>query len=1182
MHKLEKINLPESFLEDLGLIAFYGNWCSVCLTRTPSEEKTDSSLRPVIQALERLKDILYGRNDFISPYFAGPSDEIEATLSDEFGEGAVARLLPDITEIDGEFRLFAWTTNDKSLVSTYLWKELRLHVDIEEAFNRWIMCQRVYGGTAVPVEFDVQELEESKGFNSLMLKQLADDVSLSKSSTVLLRQIINSERFSSLAAPVMMKRQIDISHDDNSRSNHPECEELPKPTLETLERSYPNASLDDLDELQFAATLSKYAHSGHMHFFYSWAVFSCIDASIFVDSQTLSSTGFTEALLDLSKSRPALKYLLFNDFPFYSRTSFNLLLLSLQGWCDYGLQHLSARQIFPWHRDGDASAHHFGKGYQTLIRDEYMRTIGDDDSDGLRLVRVAEYLGERCNFTAANFAGTFEYEFLVTFLDGLSGKQLLRLGDALSKHLSARKDEPLPSRASFHLYFLGFWVLEHLNAAVAESTNIAYDTLCDQLFDYYREAFMRGVKGENTGLQASAFFLTLPWHRLAINNVSRMMALTNDSANLAASVLYAQEHPLNSSSAIQQHMQVLMLIGTPERLPGTWARFGRRSLELVLNIGFGDRGLGIFLFDTYFGAEKYDLWSQFCSYINGLPDEMYDDFFDRCVPNVPLAQLFALREKTTVLVRADRLQKVIEARQFSDIADLGLIDLEKAFVAACNAGDTPLATSVLSRAQNLLAGDPFASSKNQHVTHLHKTWLTFGYKWDLMLLFEKHKADAELFEKETLQKPIPHAHGNPHSVDFRYWRDCENFRRYIIAAAYRETDPKRCVLIMESLVEETKDRNYSFLLFTSRLACLSGSQNPNGLKHALAAFLDSLRAIAVEDIPNAFVASVMNVYKELDDLTEMDAFWSKLSTDQRNRIEILRPYCETLIKHENPSAATKIIKNYRSHNHQSSEGLELDELMRLLSQATSNDMTMRDMAKMVTESLHRTTLQLARHYKEISGKQFDDYVAIVREGKTPTEFLYEITHEVARELLLRKTNLQILVKDKDGSTNLRIADEDLINDWFVSLFEKRMAEAHIALRDQKRTGKSESGLQPGQVDGYITDQWSRRIAMFEAFRLFNVDTTIILKHLNKIAGYDQECVSPVFIVAYCQVPKFERLTEGYRAYISQQDYSGFAMDAAGKTIEVLENTGNLWVGRECRWRGTVEVTFYHLLINLSP
>ena len=66
--------------------------------------------------------------------------------------------------------------------------------------------------------------------------------------------------------------------------------------------------------------------------------------------------------------------------------------------------------------------------------------------------------------------------------------------------------------------------------------------------------------------------------------------------------------------------------------------------------------------------------------------------------------------------------------------------------------------------------------------------------------------------------------------------------------------------------------------------------------------------------------------------------------------------------------------------------------------------------------------------------------------------------------------------------------------------DKRMAEARVGFRDQKRAGQSRSCKSPGEIDGYITDARNNRLSIFEAFRLFSLDTTVISEHLNKISA----------------------------------------------------------------------------------
>jgi len=113
---------------------------------------------------------------------------------------------------------------------------------------------------------------------------------------------------------------------------------------------------------------------------------------------------------------------------------------------------------------------------------------------------------------------------------------------------------------------------------------------------------------------------------------------------------------------------------------------------------------------------------------------------------------------------------------------------------------------------------------------------------------------------------------------------------------------------------------------------------------------------------------------------------------------------------------------------------------------------------------------------------------------------------------------------------------------------------------------------------------NNRIAIFEAFRLFSLNTNVISDHLDKISGYDNESLSPIFIVAYCDVEDFAELVKSYTKFIASKNYDGFQFDLATcTTIETLDQhkTDHLWLGIEQRRRNDREVIFYHLFLNMS-
>ena len=329
----------------------------------------------------------------------------------------------------------------------------------------------------------------------------------------------------------------------------------------------------------------------------------------------------------------------------------------------------------------------------------------------------------------------------------------------------------------------------------------------------------------------------------------------------------------------------------------------------------------------------------------------------------------------------------------------------------------------------------------------------------------------------------------------------------------------------------------------------------------------------------SWVAMVLDVMIQVGDQQRADEYWRKLTGEQHRTREILLPYCKGLIQRGKPLAASQIINEFRECNLILSEhDVGLAELITQLSQALPNQNSVLDIVHAMAESSQRSIDQLRQHYLRITGGSFEDYVQITGGGRSKEMFLKKVITEVAGELLLRKKNLQSQ-QSTDGQLN-KIIHEDLINDWFASLVDMRMAEARIGFRDQKRTGSSESGKSPGESDGLITDSKNRRIAIFEAFRLFSLNKKVITEHLNKVSGYDAEALSPVFMVAYCDAKDFSKLTVGYHNFISKTDYTGYKKDGLAVKIDEESVTDNLWVCTETRLRGEREVMFCHLLLNM--
>jgi hypothetical protein len=1175
------VNLPLSFLEENGLVAFYADWCTVHCQSLRDPDNVDQSLTQLIQAVEHLKDICYGRNDYIQPHFACSANELERLLAVHFRSASVAELLPDLCLENDHFKLPPGNQSFSSLVSTNLWFKLRETLEPKEAFEHWILCLRVNCEWAMPPLFDDFDYEQRSEFNEQLLAYLAQEPALSYNMTTLIKQSINRDSFANIVIPSVSRIQVTIDLEGNHRSEHQDIP-LEKPTLETLSATYPLPSADNSSDLQFVCQWQQLRHWREPEFFYTWLLASTIEGSIRIDGQALTSWEFVEDLFELSSSRPILKHLLFNSILRYECATYMIWLLSRPATCDIALFYLTQPSFAGSRRESHSFTLHFDKGYQQLVCHEYLRTIEKEPDSGDRLLKVVAFLGERCDLRSSDFSKSSAYQFLLCLLNSLSHQRIIQLGQAFAQHPTVTDKTPDHQPPQHFWYLVGFWLLERLENTGIDPTGTLSRSLKETLLSDYNVEFEANLVGPRSSLQPNAFFSALPWNKLVGDEgVNPLLALSKNCGRWHKSLSNENRNNFTIASAVRHYLQVLMCVGRQQRISKDRERVANRVVEIVRTLGFGPREQAIHLFDEFY-ADTYDLWTPFCSYANLFQDSLYDDFVERCIPLIPLNQLFILLERCTVIARAQKLRDAITNRQSLEAEDLGLSALEQAFISAWDAGHTFLAPKLIDSAKVFLTQERFARTNNPHIVRARKVWLSYEYKWQLLELLETLKHDPQKFAEDARQLPIPHErHDKPYQEDRAQQQECERFRRYIIAAAYCETDPKKCVSIMDALYKETKDSVHGFMLFKGRMALYKNDQYAAGLRHALSQFLGSLGDTEPEHMPTSWVSTILDAYRQLQDSPEISEFWMRLNPDQQARLEILRPYCLALISRGDALIAQQIFNRYRELNKETSEELGDNDLLDELCKALPHNLPISQVIQLINEDSQRSIVQLAKHYSQIVSKEFKDYVAIVCPKQPPHEFLKNAVLEVAQELLLRKKNLELHSSSPSSKSNLRITQEDLINDWFTSLFDKRMAEARVGFRDQKRGGQSASGNSPGEIDGYITDAKNKRIAIFEAFRLFSVDTTIISEHLNKISGYDNESLSPVIIVAYCDVNDFDGLVRGYSEFIAKQDYTGFTVGSEkGIAEEKQVCTNQLWLGRELRRRNQREIVFYHLLLNM--
>lgn len=1173
-----------AFLEAGGFISFPGEWAEVHCCKPQQAMQVDQSIEDILRITNLLQNIRFGRKGYVQPHFVMEEVQLITLISKDLGNIHIDRLFPGAVQHGGKVAIYPKKHPFTQLESAYLWQCLLRRHSPEQAFRQWMLCVRVLSHSIVPVQFSLLDENETGQFLHQVELLVKEAPEFSYPLKTIYKQVVNSYDFSRLIQPATLEINLQIGSATIMPDKTVELDEpttLTLMTAEDLDDTYHFPDIDDPAEIISSGQLQHWGNRMDPMGALSRLIQACYNHVILINHHSLTTRPFALNLLSLVESREGLKYLLFIALPLHFNCKYILFLLSRPETCEIAIYHLTNREyplsVTCRHDVSDDLSQFF---LDVLVR-EYIRTIENrsDSDNGLKLLNVSLYLADNSGLYMLVDTDGFQYRALSCFMHKLEDKYVAAVASAFLQAIPMQYEQRISHIRERSVYHVGLWLIQRL-----ESTDIAYRDLQAQLSEYlisfYSNAFCDCIAIRRRDLKPDNFFALLPWQSLIrVIGINAILRISSQYDSWTTVLAYKHDRCFGAVSAICQYLQLLMLISKGSLEEEQRSRVWQRLINIVCALGFGHDENRCYLFSNVINDEASDLWKKFSLFVNILPPSKYDEFTERCIDMIPLDSLYILLERCNIHERRQTLHDAILDRQILSDEKLGLKSLETAFIHACDNGHMELAERVLSAAKPLL--ERFRGHSHIQFKETIYRWETYHYKYVLLSAYLSGHETPHLFEEVVLRIPLPDGLTSlpKHEIVRRQLRECEQFRRYIIAVAFCQVEPAKTVRYMEALCAEVNAPHFAFALFRGYISELSDSQDKDARRCALNKFLEQTSSITPDQMAASWVALVLDVMTQVGEQQRADEYWRKLTGEQHRTREILLPYCKALIQRGKPLVASQIINEFRECNLILSEyDVGLAELITQLSQALPNQNSILEIFHAMAESSQRSTDQLRQHYLRITGGSFEDYVQITGGGRSKEIFLKEIITEVAGELLLRKKNLQIQ-QSYDGQLN-KIIHEDLINDWFASLIDMRMAEARIGFRDQKRAGISESGKRPGESDGLITDSKNRRIAIFEAFRLFSLDKTVIVQHLNKISGYDAEALSPVFMVAYCDVKDFNTLALGYHNFISKIEYAGYKKDGQAVKIDEESVTDNFWICTETRLRGGRDVMFCHLLLNM--
>lgn len=1166
------------YLEESGLITFEADYLLLtCHLEHDLERQVDDSLVPVIETLRTLQHIQRGQEGY---------KKTNLCVSEEIWDRefiSTSLLLTCVKKEDNFYVFNGREHNLNQLISTFLWQMLLSNsASANEAFGRWLRIMRLTCSSAFPVLKYVTSEAEYKAYTVELKKHLLE-IPVPRDLT---RSISNSNGFSDVVrnyTPVI-NMSIELSRTSGTTNTTDKCVNQPKKNVITKSSlpSFNSHSLRQASKNGFAQ-IQEHLESSTYHYgvgyFYSWLISEFLEESIDVDNHSLFYPHTLTELIEFSLEHPLLKQLFFSDlFRYRLLPKYFCVLLSRIDTCNFAMFWFAH---FYYDISNQIESRDIMEALEVSISKRYAETNSDNSDCNEEFLDIVLVLTDKLGLYRDNFKDSIYLTLFDNFLKHQEPNKILSMIDVIERVELSEHAYPTPTifKLRNHAYFLLWWLYDFIDRNSLDTVQEHISKLIHLITNELEQDLRLNLEGKKSNLDASNLISQFPWHKLVIeDNGERLLSISKrHKTDWSSALLLTNDSQFSARRAICCYFQILMAIANHDSCQHL-SKLHRRNMSIVEYLGFGTNGRdGLF---RNIGIGTYELWPDFCVYINKIEQPDFEDFLDLNKDILTNSQLFQLMESCLHPARKELLKSTITKLSIDNIDKSSLNDLERTFVSAYQASEFDLALTVLKQASHELNEGRFKEEKHHIFTDKRQLIKCYQYKLDVTLMAINQSESDPDFQSHVHSIPIPFL-----SSERKLYSECEYFRRYYIAYYLIERDTPKSILILKRLVEDTKNPEHILMLLHAYLANHHEASNITLIRGTLAKVEQAAEAqwSIIPSYPLPWISGILHAYLTIDDINSMRRAWELLSSTQKVLPQLLTPYCELLLKHNLVKEADIAFSSYTRFLGQN-EALpdELDKINDVIMNAFAKESRATEYIDRIAEKNQRSPEQLANSFKLINGSDVKTYVKITNNSSVE-EYLVETVSSVSKELLSRSKNIYIPIKDEESLSGYssKPANEDRINQWFCSLFNMREKNSPLHISDQSQIGSSPSGKSYGEVDGVIVDNnQSRRIALFEAFRLLKWGTTDINEHMDKLAGYDQEGFNTIFVVVYAFDKDFVTLLDKYKNHIKQRQHKGFtkANDYALETVNG-EDSDTFWMGKEELQRGNVTVSIYHVVIS---
>lgn len=721
-----------------------------------------------------------------------------------------------------------------------------------------------------------------------------------------------------------------------------------------------------------------------------------------------------------------------------------------------------------------------------------------------------------------------------------------------------------------------FWCIELIQANPDSASTETLKGLCEVFISSYLNILRERLDGRSHGGDDPLAVDELPWGQLyqcaSKGQRSKWIFALEACDDRKKELSAAESSSLNSS--VRLHLRVLLQLFTGARDVQTRDDIGTELISLITRLGFAH--------DHYSGALNYSndnsdyspvrLWPAFCAAANDFNDEQFDDLLPALnSTTTPLSALFTLLEKTISEQRKEQIESIITSRDIEKESPNWIPEIFEIVLKAANNGHIGIATHFLNSIRD-----------SAHKTHKNKTE-ELTAKIALKVIFDHPEPPAK--EKLELIRNFKIANDSKEVV-----RSVNEFKSYLIASLNITIDSDTSIRQFAQLVKASPNLQNATGLIKSALSAPASADSSRQLrghfKTWTSIFEKSRPNLKNSELPDDELRSILQLCLKTAHLNEFSNFWGMATTRQRDSYQFATERAEYLSRSGRRHEALSYIQTLRSKT----TGLPpfvLSELASIESGLLAQQATYPlQLTPPQAPTIDSVQADLRNSWLRIRAMNANDQSQILMEPNNSIDtYLFQIIEQVGNELLMRNGNLLRKKADTQSSSIIQLDDEDMINDWLVSLIKQRMNFVGWTVHDQSRMGWSGSGKQVGETDGWIQDGNGNLISIIEAFRLGNtINRTVIKEHLDKICGYNSTGTSPIFVVVYTSSEDFPKLCSEYETYVRNLEYKGFETGRPKnlRRKAMLMPKATAWYYEETRYVNDTTINVYHQLLNLKP